>query len=99
MSSKTPMRLPPLRILRVRNPNKPVPNPCLTVMSSVLACWASAGHNSPGCATVEQALRACMDAPKEPPRPPNTINHDLARFQERVTGHLGRKPKGKPTKK
>lgn len=30
------MRLPPLRILRVRNPNKPVPNPCLTVMSSVL---------------------------------------------------------------
>lgn len=31
-----PMRLPPLRVLRVRNPNKEAPNPCLPIMSSVL---------------------------------------------------------------
>jgi len=30
------MRLPPLPQLRVRNPNKPEPNPCLGVMTSVL---------------------------------------------------------------
>jgi hypothetical protein len=36
MSSKNPIRLPPLRVLRVRNPNRSEPNPCLTVMSSVL---------------------------------------------------------------
>lgn len=31
-----PMRLPPMRVLRVRNPNKDEANPCLPVMSSVL---------------------------------------------------------------
>lgn len=36
MSSKNPIRLPPLRVLRVRNPNRSEPNPCLTIMSSVL---------------------------------------------------------------
>lgn len=32
-----PMRLPPLKVLRVRNPNKPEINPCVTVMSTVLS--------------------------------------------------------------
>ena len=30
------MRLPPLRTLRVRNPNQSEGNPCVTIMSSVL---------------------------------------------------------------
>lgn len=34
--AKTPMRLPPVRVLRVRNPNKKETNPCFTAMSSVL---------------------------------------------------------------
>lgn len=32
-----PIRLPPLKALRVRNPNKPEENPCVAVMSSVLS--------------------------------------------------------------
>lgn len=36
MTNKNPIRLPPLRVLRVRNPNQAETNPCLTVMSSVL---------------------------------------------------------------
>jgi len=36
MTNKNPIRLPPLRVLRVRHPNRPESNPCLTVMSSVL---------------------------------------------------------------
>ena len=29
----------------------------------VLACWASSGYGMQGCASVEQQLRSCMDAP------------------------------------
>ncbi|AEO68405.1 d47c3383-1fea-4729-9607-21341bc0474b [Thermothielavioides terrestris] len=84
MTNKKPIRLPPLRVLRVRNPNRPEPNRCLTVMSSVLACWASAGYHGRGCTTVEQALRACMDAPAPPKKSPNTVNYHLARFAKRL---------------
>ncbi|KXX75116.1 hypothetical protein MMYC01_208891 [Madurella mycetomatis] len=84
MSTKNPIRLPPLRKLRVRHPTRAEPNPCLTVMSSVLACWASAGYHGKGCSTVEQALRACMDAPQAPKKPNNTINYHLARFSKRL---------------
>jgi hypothetical protein len=104
MSNK-PMRLPPLRVLRVRNPNRTEPNPCVTVMSSVLgmpppptklrisrlltshdqtACWASAGYHGRGCTTVEQALRACMDAPAAPTKSTSTINYHLSRFSNRL---------------
>lgn len=31
-----PMRLPPLKRLRVHNPKREVENPCLAIMSSVL---------------------------------------------------------------
>lgn len=34
--AKKPMRLPPLRVLRVHNPNKQEGNPCVAVMSTVL---------------------------------------------------------------
>ncbi|KAG7284960.1 hypothetical protein NEMBOFW57_009576 [Staphylotrichum longicolle] len=78
MSSKNPIRLPPLRVLRVRNPNRSEPNPCLTIMSSVL------GYHGRGCTTVEQALRACMDAPAAPKKGTNTINYHLARFSKRL---------------
>ncbi|CCC06540.1 hypothetical protein SMAC4_07449 [Sordaria macrospora] len=80
-----PIRLPPLKKLKVRQPNKAEENPCIAVMSSVLACWASAGYNSAGCATVENALRACMDTPKPAPKASNTINYHLQRFHERLT--------------
>ncbi|KAK0736058.1 hypothetical protein B0T21DRAFT_383708 [Apiosordaria backusii] len=82
--TKNPIRLPPLQKLRVRNPNKREPNPCLTIMSSVLACWASAGHTGRACNTVEDALRACMDAPKPPPKPSNTINYHLQRLSSKL---------------
>jgi hypothetical protein len=36
MTNKNPIRLPPLRVLRVRHANRSEPNPCMTVMSSVL---------------------------------------------------------------
>ncbi|KAM7190871.1 hypothetical protein V8F20_009555 [Naviculisporaceae sp. PSN 640] len=79
-----PIRLPPLKVLRVKQPNKPEGNPCLTVMSAVLSCWASSGYNSNGCAAVEATLRSCMDAPKPPPKAGNTINYHLSRFSKRL---------------
>jgi hypothetical protein len=39
MTNKNPIRLPPLRVLRVRQPNRAEPNPCLTIMSSVLGMF------------------------------------------------------------
>ena len=50
-----------------------------------IACWASAGYNTAGCAQVEQALRNCMDAP--PPSQPkgSEINYHLARFKNKLT--------------
>lgn len=57
------IRLPPLRTLKVRKPDKGEGNPCVGVMSSVLGCWASAGPAKAAtqCMALEQQLRACMD--------------------------------------
>ncbi|OLN81348.1 37S ribosomal protein MRP10, mitochondrial [Colletotrichum chlorophyti] len=82
-----PTRLPPVKVLRVRQPNKKAENPCMQVMSSVLACWASAGYNTAGCATLENALRNCMDQPKPPKPPSSTVNHHLGRMYDRVIPH------------
>ncbi|KAI1136779.1 mitochondrial ribosomal protein 10 [Hypoxylon sp. FL0543] len=84
-AAQKPIRLPPLKSLRVRNPNGQRERPCMAIMSSVLACWASAGYSTAGCAQVEQALRACMDGP--PPARPrrNEINYHLARFKDKLT--------------
>ncbi|PCD34839.1 hypothetical protein AU210_007434 [Fusarium oxysporum f. sp. radicis-cucumerinum] len=60
------IRLPPLKTLRVHNPKRQVENPCIAIMSSVLACWASAGYNATGCAAVENQLRKCMDVVQTP---------------------------------
>ncbi|KAI1097478.1 mitochondrial ribosomal protein 10 [Jackrogersella minutella] len=84
-ASQKPIRLPPLKILRVRNPNGQQERPCVTVMSSVLACWASSGYNTAGCASVEQALRNCMDGPQPPKPRSNEINYHLARFKSKLT--------------
>ncbi|KAH8677636.1 hypothetical protein BX600DRAFT_506659 [Xylariales sp. PMI_506] len=86
MPTQKPMRLPPVKVLRVKNPNRAVERPCVSIMSSVLACWASAGYSSAGCAQVEQALRACMDGPQPQRRGKSEINYHLTRFQERVAG-------------
>ncbi|ROW02553.1 hypothetical protein VPNG_07843 [Cytospora leucostoma] len=86
MPSK-PMRLPPLRVLRVKNPNKQEGNPCIPIMSTVLSCWASAGYATAGCAAVENALRECMDGPKAPPKKRNNINYHLSRFQKYIEGN------------
>ncbi|KAL2110766.1 hypothetical protein VUR80DRAFT_695 [Thermomyces stellatus] len=81
-----PIRLPTLPRLRVKDPNPKQENPCMRIMAGLLACWASAGHNTAGCAVLEQQLRTCMDSPKPPPMPRNNINYHLARFQKRFTG-------------
>ncbi|KAI9043346.1 mitochondrial 37S ribosomal mS37 domain-containing protein [Aspergillus affinis] len=58
-----PVRLQTIPHLRIRHPNKNEGNPCMTVMSSMLSCWASSGYTSEGCLALEQQLRQCMDAP------------------------------------
>ncbi|KAI1013373.1 hypothetical protein LB505_003920 [Fusarium chuoi] len=80
------IRLPPLKTLRVHNPKRQVENPCIAIMSSVLACWASAGYNATGCAAIENQLRKCMDGPAPPPAGTNTINYHLARMSKYMTG-------------
>ncbi|KAH9907831.1 mitochondrial ribosomal protein 10 [Xylariomycetidae sp. FL2044] len=84
-ASQKPIRLPPLKALRVHNPSGVRERPCVNIMSSVLACWASAGYSTTGCAQVEQALRACMDGP--PPSKPRraNINYHLMRFKNKLT--------------
>lgn len=56
------MRLPPLRNLRVTNPNQASKNPCIGVMATLLSCWASQGYAVEGCGKIEEQLRSCMDA-------------------------------------
>ncbi|KAI0136760.1 hypothetical protein BJ170DRAFT_603116 [Xylariales sp. AK1849] len=84
--TQKPIRLPPLRVLRVKNPNRQADRPCMALMSSVLACWASAGYSTAGCVQMEQALRGCMDGPQPPAPKRNEINYHLSRFQSRVAG-------------
>ncbi|KAI1411196.1 mitochondrial ribosomal protein 10 [Hypoxylon sp. FL1857] len=84
-AAQKPIRLPPLKVLRVRNPNGQRERPCMAIMSSVLACWASAGYSTTGCAQVEQALRACMDGPQPSKRRGSEINYHLARFKDKLT--------------
>ncbi|KAF2220418.1 hypothetical protein BDZ85DRAFT_266570 [Elsinoe ampelina] len=80
-------RLPPLPKLRVRRPNAAASqSPCVGVMSSVLACWASSGHTAQACAVLEQQLRACMDAPRPKTQQKNTINYHLGRFYPQIVG-------------
>ncbi|KAI4592320.1 40S ribosomal protein mrp10 [Pestalotiopsis sp. IQ-011] len=81
-----PMRLPPLKVLRVKNPNRQSEQPCMAIMSSVLACWASSGYNTAGCSAMEQALRACMDGPQPSSGRRSEINYHLSRFHSRVAG-------------
>ncbi|CAK7214732.1 40S ribosomal protein mrp10 [Sporothrix curviconia] len=85
-SPKTaPIRLPPLKALRVKATAKKEGNPCMTAMSTVLACWASLGYSTAGCAAVEQSLRACMDTTQVQTSQSNNLNHHLRRFQSRLT--------------
>ncbi|TQS32283.1 hypothetical protein Golomagni_07403, partial [Golovinomyces magnicellulatus] len=79
-----PIRLPPLQTLRVKDPKRAPENPCIAIMTSVLACWASAGYNAAGCTAIENQLRKCMDGPPLPPAPANTINYHLGRMQKHV---------------
>jgi hypothetical protein len=53
--------------------------------AAIIACWASAGFNTSGCAGVEAALRACMDKPPAPPVQQNNINFHLNRFKNHLT--------------
>ncbi|KAL1982606.1 hypothetical protein VTN96DRAFT_1041 [Rasamsonia emersonii] len=81
-----PVRLQTIEHLRVRRPNLNQQNPCTTVMSSLLNCWASSGHGSEACQGLEHQLKACMDAPKDKTIKKNTINYHLMRMFERVAG-------------
>ncbi|KAN0090534.1 hypothetical protein V8E51_019113 [Hyaloscypha variabilis] len=87
----SPMRLPPLPKLRVRRPNQADANPCLTLMSSVLTCWASSGYTAAGCAALETQLRACMDTPRPKTVKKNTINYHLSRMYPNIVGPRKRK--------
>ncbi|KAF9885768.1 hypothetical protein FE257_012350 [Aspergillus nanangensis] len=78
-----PIRLQTIPHLRIRRPNQHEQNPCVTVMSSMLSCWASAGYTAEGCAVLEQQLRQCMDAPSNKK---NTINYHLTRMYPKVVG-------------
>ncbi|KAH7148299.1 hypothetical protein EDB81DRAFT_882731 [Dactylonectria macrodidyma] len=86
-----PIRLPPLKTLRVHNAKRTTENPCIAIMSSVLACWASAGYNAAGCAAIENQLRQCMDGPPPQQMPANTINYHLGRMQKFLTSPQKRK--------
>ncbi|RMZ74555.1 37S ribosomal MRP10 mitochondrial [Pyrenophora seminiperda CCB06] len=86
VQSATHRPLPPLPKLRIRRPNKPEANPCLGVMSSVLGCWASSGYSVQGCALLEQKLRQCMDAPRNPNQKKNNINYHLSRMYPKIVG-------------
>ncbi|KAK1149312.1 40S ribosomal protein mrp10 [Aspergillus melleus] len=81
-----PVRLQTIPHLRIRHPNKNEGNPCMTVMSSMLSCWASSGYTSEGCFALEQQLRQCMDAPKKKKSGMNTINYHLMRMYPKVVG-------------
>ncbi|KAI2632133.1 mitochondrial ribosomal protein 10 [Hypoxylon sp. NC1633] len=83
-AAQKPVRLPPLKSLRVRNPGGKFERPCMGIMSSVLACWASSGYSATGCAQVEQALRNCMDGPQPLKPKPSEINYHLARFKNKL---------------
>ncbi|EMR65157.1 putative 37s ribosomal protein mitochondrial protein [Eutypa lata UCREL1] len=78
-------------VLRVRNPNGQRERPCVGIMSSVLACWASAGYSTAGCAQVEQALRNCMDGPQPSPPRGSEINYHLGRFKDKLTAQGSKK--------
>ncbi|KAK0382938.1 hypothetical protein NLU13_8854 [Sarocladium strictum] len=86
-----PIRLPPLNTLRVHAPKQQTENPCIAIMSTVLACWASAGYSAAGCASLENQLRQCMDGPKPAPPAPSTVNYHLKRMQKHVISQGKRK--------
>lgn len=89
------MRIPRVGVLRVRANAKAEVDPCVTAMSSVLACWASVGYNTAGCAMVEESLRKCMDTKQTQVKNTNSINYHLGRFHKRLEGGAsGRKYKG-----
>ncbi|KAK9568558.1 40S ribosomal protein mrp10 [Aspergillus fumigatus] len=81
-----PVRLQTIPHLRVRRPNQHEQNPCVTIMSSMLSCWASSGGSVEGCAALEQQLRQCMDGPKPKGNKKNTINYHLMRMYPKVVG-------------
>lgn len=102
------MRLPPLRNLRVKNPNQASRNPCIGVMASLLSCWASQGYTVEGCGKIEEQLRGCMDAkvdnsflrPEMKAYTYSTQQRAPAAARNNINYHLGRLyPKMKPPHK
>ncbi|OKL59313.1 hypothetical protein UA08_05375 [Talaromyces atroroseus] len=81
-----PVRLQTIQHLRVRRPNQQQQNSCATIMSSMLNCWASAGHGSEGCSGLEESLKACMDQRKDTTVQNNAVNYHLMRMFPKVSG-------------
>ncbi|KAL1957416.1 hypothetical protein VTO42DRAFT_5984 [Malbranchea cinnamomea] len=81
-----PMRLQTIDNLRIKRPNKNEPNPCITALSAVLNCWASAAGKSGGCAGLEQQLRNCVDGAKHRKTKKSTINYHLMRMFPKISG-------------
>ncbi|CAE6995947.1 37s ribosomal protein mitochondrial protein [Pyrenophora teres f. teres] len=53
---------------------------------SITGCWASSGYSVQGCALLEQKLRQCMDAPRNPNQKKNNINFHLSRMYPKIVG-------------
>ncbi|RKF63853.1 37S ribosomal protein MRP10, mitochondrial [Golovinomyces cichoracearum] len=83
-TAQKPIRLPPLNRLNVKRGGAGDKNPCLSIMSSVLTCWASNGFNVAGCQNLETQLRSCMDSSKNRIQKKNTVNYHLARMLPNV---------------
>ncbi|KAF1822180.1 uncharacterized protein K489DRAFT_308719, partial [Dissoconium aciculare CBS 342.82] len=78
--------LPPLPKLTIRRPVEANANPCLTIMATMLGCWASNGHTSTSCASLETNLRSCMDARKPAASQRSPINSQLSRLYPQIRG-------------
>ncbi|KAI5300361.1 hypothetical protein KEM55_003829 [Ascosphaera atra] len=91
---KAAMQLNTINKLRIRSPNQNAANPCLTLMSSMLSCWASQGKTNPGaCAAIEEQLRACTDKKRPQNQHTNPVNYHLMRMFPKISGP--RKKKGR----
>lgn len=62
LTQKQP-RLKHLSKLRVKSTSpKTAGGPCSVALTNLLSCWASNGHDSPGCQNFAQELKVCMAA-------------------------------------
>ncbi|KAF2675525.1 hypothetical protein BT63DRAFT_450512 [Microthyrium microscopicum] len=72
--------------LVVKNSSVREQNPCTTVMTAMLGCWASQGQVAANCLALEQSLRTCMDTKGIQKTRKNPINQQLSQFYKSFRG-------------